>query len=59
MKALWFSLIIRGRNIFSLLAITLDVSLEITLHRLMGLYWVIFVWISDLGYEDNVCFIEI
>ena len=49
MKALWFSLIIHGRNVFSLLAMTLDVSLESTLHRLMGLYWVIFVGFLTFG----------
>ena len=38
MKALWFSLTILGRKRFSRLAMTLEVSLEITLQRLIGLY---------------------
>lgn len=38
-----------GRKLFSLLAMTLEVSLEITLHRLIGLYWVIFVGFLIFG----------
>ena len=34
---------IDGRKHFSPLAMTLDVSLEMTLQRLIGLYWVIFI----------------
>ena len=38
-----------GRKLFSLLAMTLEVSLEITLHRLIGLYWVFFVGFLIFG----------
>ena len=38
-----------GRKLFSLVAMTLEVSLEITLHRLIGLYWVIFVGFLIFG----------
>ena len=48
-KALWFSLIISRRKHLSLLAITLEASLEMTLLSLMGLYCVIFVGFFTFG----------
>ena len=49
MKALWCSLIIFGRNLLSLFAMTFEASLEMTLFKLMGLYCVILVGFLTFG----------
>ena len=48
-KALWLSLMICGKKVFSLLARTFEASLETTLLRVMGLYYVILVGVLTLG----------
>ena len=58
-KALWFSMMICGRRAFSLLASVFEMSLYITLHKLMGAevshsLWAVCFW--DEGYIGFVKF---